>query len=54
MPVTMGLLEVMSPILFLAYGLEAFNRLLLIFDFALISLAPGLLKLGGVFPPQNN
>ncbi len=40
-------------IFFLAYGSEAFNRLPLIFGFALISFAPGLLELGGVFPPQK-
>jgi hypothetical protein len=32
--------------------LEACDRLPLIFGFALISLAPGLLELGGIFPPQ--
>ncbi len=38
--------------MFLAYGSEVFDRLPLIFGFALISLAPGLLELGGFFPPQ--
>ncbi len=50
MPVMMGLLEVMSKI-FLAYGLEAFKWLpLIFFYFALILLAPGCWSWVEYFP----